>query len=328
MKKHRAVVIGAVAAILAAAYLVYRVHHARAPYEWSGMVEARTMDIGSRVGGRVAEVAVKEGDLVQAGEPIIALEKGDLPAQRLTAEGQLEQAEAALDKLSLNSVSSARRAEIATAQARLKSEEAQRERARRDEERLGKLYRGGAGTRVEAENATIALKNADAQVVAAQAQVENLLRGTPQDIRAARGAVEVAMGRLQQVDELIAELVIRAPRRARVEVLDLRPGDILAPNSPAARLLEPDQLYLRIYVPETQLGHIRPGMKVPIFIDSFPRRAFRGRVESVASEGEFTPRNLQTADERADQVFAARVGIEQGADVLRAGMAAVIRVRR
>src|SRR5205085_1022365 len=128
--------------------------------------------------------------------------------------------------------------EIATAQARLRSEEAQRERARRDEERLQKLFRGGAGTRVEAENAKIALKNADAQVIAAQAQVENLLRGTPQDIRAARGAVEVAM------------------------------------------------------------------------------------------EGEFTPRNLQTADERADQVFAARVGIDPGAEVLRAGMAAVVRVRR
>ncbi len=76
---------------------------------------------------------------------------------------------------------------------------------------------------------------------------------------------------------------------------------------------------MRIYVPETQIGHIRPGLEVPIFVDSFPGRAFHGRVESVASEGEFTPRNLQTADERADQVFASRVRIEDGADVLRAG---------
>jgi HlyD family secretion protein len=67
---------------------------------------------------------------------------------------------------------------------------------------------------------------------------------------------------------------------------------------------------------------------VPIYVDTFPGKAFAGRVESVASEGEFTPRNLQTADERADQVFASRIRIESGADVLRAGMAAVIRVPR
>jgi len=85
---------------------------------------------------------------------------------------------------------------------------------------------------------------------------------------------------------------------------------------------------VRIYVPETQLGHVAPGLVVPISVDSFPGRSFRGRVESVASQGEFTPRNLQTADERADQVFAARVRIEEGADVLRAGMAALVRVPR
>jgi HlyD family secretion protein len=67
---------------------------------------------------------------------------------------------------------------------------------------------------------------------------------------------------------------------------------------------------------------------MPITVDSFGDRTFRGRVEFVASEGEFTPRNLQTADERADQVFATRVRLEEGADVLRAGMAAMVRVPR
>jgi HlyD family secretion protein len=85
---------------------------------------------------------------------------------------------------------------------------------------------------------------------------------------------------------------------------------------------------VRIYVPETQMARIRPGLELPIYVDSFPGRAVRGVVESVASEGEFTPRNLQTADERADQVFGARVRIVEGVDVLRAGMAAFVRVPR
>jgi multidrug resistance efflux pump len=323
----RRIVVLAVLAVALGAYPVYRVRRGRAPYEWSGTVEARTIEIGSRVGGRVEKVHVREGDSVVAGQTIVTLEKGDLSAQRLIAEGQLTQAEGALEKVS-GSLPTARRAQIAEAQARLQAQRATQAKAKLDEERLRKLYAGGAATRVEADNATLALRNADAQSAALRAQLETLLHGTPQDVKSAKGMVDAARGRLQQIDVMLDELTIRAPRPARVEALDLRPGDILAPNAPAARLLEPAELYVRIYVPETQIGHVHPGQPLPITVDSFPGRSFAGRVESVASQGEFTPRNLQTADERADQVFAARVRIEEGADVLRAGMAALVRVAR
>lgn len=324
----RRVVVVALVSLGLAAYLVYRIEQRRRPFEWSGTVEADTIEVGSRVGGRVEEVEAREGDFVSAGQPLITLEKGDLPAQRLVAEGQLEQAQATLQKVSVRALPSARRAEIAEARARLGAAEAGAEKAKTDDARARKLFSAGAGTRVDAENATIALRNANAQVEAARAQLDNLVRGTPEDVRAANGAVETATGRVRQIDVMLEELVIRAPRAARVEALDLRPGDILAPNAPAAKLLEPAQLYVRLYVPETQIGHVHTGQEVPIFVDSFPNQAFRGRVESVASQGEFTPRNLQTADERADQVFATRVGIVTGLDVLRAGMAAFVRVSR
>ena len=223
---------------------------------------------------------------------------------------------------------SARRAEIAEAEARYGAQRAAEEKARLDAERLSKLYSGGAATRADADTAVLALRNASSQAAASRAQLDVLRHGTPQDVRTAQGMVDAAKGRVQQIDVMLSELVVRAPRAARVEALDLRPGDILPPNASAARLLEPSELYVRIYVPETQIGHIRPGLGVPIYVDSFPGRAFRGLVESVASQGEFTPRNLQTADERADQVFGARVRILEGADVLRAGMAAFVRVPR
>lgn len=309
------------------AYLLFRWHDAHRPFEWSGTVEAHTMEVGSRVGGRIEEVHAREGQHVTAGQPLITLEKGDLPAQRQAALGQLEQAQAALERVG-HALSSARQAEISQARARVRAGEAAEEKARLDARRTRVLLEGGAATRVSAENADLALRDASAQAAAVRAQLDALLVGTPSDVKAAAGQVDVATGRLQQIDVMLSELVIRAPRAARVESLDLRPGDILAPNQPAAKLLEPDELFLRIYVPETQVGHVRPGMEVPISVDSFPKRSFRGRVESVASEGEFTPRNLQTADERADQVFATRVRIEEGRDVLRAGMAAVVRVPR
>jgi len=320
------VVLVAIVVLGVAAYVAYRIYQAHAPYEWSGTVEAHTIDVGSRVGGRVQEVHVREGDQVAANQPLITLEEGDLRAQRLQAEGQLEQAEGALEKVAGKTVPTARHAEIAEAEARYQAQRAAEEKARLDDERMRKLYAGGAGTRADADTAQLALRNATSQAAASLAQLDVLRHGTPQDVKTAQGAVNVAQGRLAQIDVMLAELVIRAPRAARVEALDLRPGDILAPNQPAARLLEPSELFVRIYVPETQIGHIHPGQDVPIYVDSFPGRAFRGVVESVASQGEFTPRNLQTADERADQVFASRVRIVEGADVLRAGMAAFVRV--
>ena len=148
-----------------------------------------------------------------------------------------------------------------------------------------------------------------------------------EDIKAAQGQVDAAKGKVDQDQTMRRRAGRRAPRAlARRESLDLRPGDILAPNATAATLIEDDQLYVRIYVPETQIGHIHLDQDVPVNVDSYPSRSFHGVVEHINSVGEYSPRNLQTADERADQVFATRVGLREGRDELRAGMAAFIHV--
>lgn len=311
------------------ACFAYRRIDARRPLEWSGTVEARTIDVGSRVGGRVQRVLVREGDSVQANQPLLVLEPGDLEAQHLQARGQVEQAEAALSRVSTKQgISSTRRLEIAGAAARLRAQEITVQKARLDQSRAAELVSKAAVPQTNLDNANAALRNAQAQGDDLRAQLNQLLRGTPEDVRAAEGQVDAANGKLQQIEVMLDELTIRAPRAARVETFDLRPGDMLAPNATAAKLLEPDQLFVRIYVPETQLGYVRPGMDLPLTVDTFPNRSFKGVVESVNSEGEFTPRNLQTADERANQVFRTHVRIEEGTDVLRAGMSTTVRVRR
>jgi len=313
--------VGALVAVVG--YSLYR--RQPRPMEWSGTVEARTVQVGSRVGGRVKEVLVREGDSVKIGQALVLLEPGDLPSQRLQAQGQLEQAEANLAKVA-DRRASTRVQEIAAARARLTAQEVAVEKAQLDFARMKKLFAGGAATQADMENADAALRNAIAQRDAQRAQLDELVHGTPEDIRAFQGMVDSAKGKLEQIQTMIDELTIRAPRDARVETLDLRPGDILPPNAVAGKLLEPDQLYVRIYVPETKLGFVQPGQVIPLYVDSFPNRPFKAVVESISSEGEYTPRNLQTADERADQVFASRLRIEEGKDVLRAGMAAIARV--
>jgi multidrug resistance efflux pump len=206
-------------------------------------------------------------------------------------------------------------AEADDADAQLKVGIAQRDAA---QQTLDELQ---TGTRPEEKNQAAARASeaeATADLVKAGARAE--------DLAAAQAAVDAAQGKLDQVQSMIDELTIRAPAAALVESLDLRPGDILAPNAVAATLLEDGELYVRIYVPETHLGQIHEGQAVPILVDSFPNEEFHGVVEHINEIGEYSPRNLQTADERADQVFATRIGIVDGQDVLRAGMAAFIRV--
>jgi HlyD family secretion protein len=331
--------------------------------------------VGSRAGGRIKNVLVREGDRLKAGQPLIELEAADLYAQRLQAQGQLDQAQATLEKLekgarpeelmeararSMTATAQleqtrtgARREQIMASQARLAAQEVAVQKAELDANRYRQLFARGASARAELDNAETALRSSLATRDAMKQQVDELTNGSRkeelaqamgranearaserlikagsrvEDIKGARGQVEAAKGHLDAIQTLIDELVIRAPRDSRVESLDLRPGDILAPNAPAATLLEDDQLFVRIYVPETRIGHIAIGQQVPVTVDSFPDKTFKGVVEHINSVGEYSPRNLQTADERADQVFATRIGLREGRDKLRAGMAAFIKV--
>lgn len=323
----RAIVsIGLIALATVSGGFVYQQQTRQRPLEWSGTVEAHTIDVGSRVGGRISAVLVREGDAVRAGQALVIFEPGDLMAQRLQALGQVAQAEAILGKIADARVPTARRAEIAAARARLDAAQVAYDKAQLDSRRVERLFLAGATTQADRDNADSGQRNARAQVATLQAQLEQLEHSTPQDAKLARGQLDVARGKLQQIDVMIAELTVRAPCSARIEALALRPGDLLAANATAVRLLEPDALYVRVYVPETQLGHLHLGAETPVRVDSFGTREFPGVVEFISSEGEFMPRNLQTADERADHVFAARVRLGASTDVLRAGMAAVVRV--
>ncbi|HEX6836848.1 MAG TPA: biotin/lipoyl-binding protein, partial [Polyangia bacterium] len=165
----------AVIALLALGYAGYRLWEAHQPYEWSGTVEARTIAVGSRAGGRIKSVLVREGDHVKAGQALVELEPADLPAQRLQAQGALEQAQATLEKLEKGARpeeiqqararageasaaleqtrTGARREQILGARARLAAQEAAVQKAELDAQRFRQLFARGAAARAELDNA-------------------------------------------------------------------------------------------------------------------------------------------------------------------------------
>lgn len=168
---------------------------------------------------------------------------------------------------------------------------------------------------------------AAAELMRAKAQRE-LVKATArsEDVAEASARVAELDARVRELDAQLAEAVVKAPEPAVVEVLAVRPGDILAPNQPVARVLRADDLWVKAYVPATELGEVRLNQAVEVTIDSHPGTRFAGTIDQIATVSEFTPRNVQSVDERANQVFAIRVRVADNQGIFKSGMAADVYV--
>ncbi len=161
----------------------------------------------------------------------------------------------------------------------------------------------------------------------ARANLDLLKAGTrAEDIAALEAQVEQTRARLREVEANLAEAVVHAPSKAVVDVVSVRQGDLVAAGQAVVRVLQADDLWVKVFIPETELGRIRLGEAVEVTVDSHPGVRFHGRFAQIAHESEFTPRNIQSVDERRHQVFSAKVRVEDAHGVFKSGMAAVVTV--
>jgi len=361
MNRKRLIVILVAAAVLAVG--VYSMGWFRHDMylQGSGTVEARNIRVGSKVGGRIDKVLVREGDSVEAGQVLITFDDKELAASLQQARANDEKArrgfrpeeiaealaaaaQAKADyELRLNGY---RKEDIAAAQADLDRATADETRAHLDFQRYDALAQKDLVSKQQRDTAEANWKMAFAQMQNAQHKLDELRRGyRPEEIASAKAQYEQAVATLEKMDRgnrkedveaasaslaydeaRYREREVVAPSAASVEVLDVRPGDLIAPNTPVATLLERDQIYVRIYIPETQIGHVQLGQKAEIHVDSFPRLAFNGTVEQINQQAEFLPRNVQTVEERTHQVFGVKVRINDPSHRVRAGMAADVKL--
>lgn len=169
------------------------------------------------------------------------------------------------------------------------------------------------------------IDEAAAEVKRAQANARLLQNGNrSEDIAQAAAALAEARGQLHETEAQLREAIVRAPEQAVIEVLAVRKGDVVAPNTPIVRVLRAEDLWVKVYVPETELGRVRLGQTVDVTIDSYTGKRFAGTVMQIASESEFTPRNVQSADERRHQVFGVKVRVDNPEGVFKSGMAAEV----
>ncbi|MGH9366595.1 MAG: HlyD family secretion protein [Thermoanaerobaculia bacterium] len=304
----RAVILVLLLTAAAGAWWALNLLRRERPLVLSGTIEARDAEVGSLVGGRVAAVRVEEGAAVRRGQSLVEFETDFLDQQIRSQRGRVEATRADLEKTRRGP----RREEIE--RARADAENAERERRR-----LEALLADGV----------VGQQSYDAAATSARIALETLRekqRGSrPEEIAAARAALLREEGQLAYLERQREDLVVRAPADGVIQTLDLRPGDLVAAGQPVATILEPGQIWVRVYVPEPKLGLVRLGQSARISVDTFPDREFPGKVVEIRQKGEFTPRNVQTLDQRADQVFGVKVEIGP-TEQLKPGMAAMVRL--
>ena len=161
----------------------------------------------------------------------------------------------------------------------------------------------------------------------AQANYDLVMAGTRSEDKGIAEARKVeAYGKLQEINANLKEAVVRAPERVLVEVMGVRKGDVVAPNVPIVRVLRKDDLWIKAYVPETKLGLVYLDQEVTVTVDSHPGEKFQGFIRQIANASEFTPRNIQSPDERRFQMFGIKVRVPDPKNVFKSGMAAEVTV--
>jgi HlyD family secretion protein len=291
----------------------------------SGTVEATEADLGFQAPGRIERIAVLEGDRAVAGQELAWLDRIELQARRQAAEAQAEAARAMLAELERGF----RAEEIAQGRAALRAAEQRVSDARRDLERARRLFDGGAVSQQTLDRAETVYELAMADHESVQEALQILETGPRQErIAAQRAALAQAEATVAQIDATLDFAVVRAPFDGLITVRHREPGETVAAGIPVLTLMNPEDRWVRIYVRADEVGRINVGHPATITGDAYPDRTYEGRVVFIANEAEFTPRNVQTTEERVKLVYRVKVQIvgDPGFD-LKPGLAADVRLQ-
>ncbi len=322
--RRRIAVVVVLVVVAVVAWLTLRNGNGNGEIDASGTVEATDADLGFNAPGRVAEVAVREGDAVRRGDVLARLEASELEARKAAAEAQLQAARAMLSELEAG----ARSEEIAQARAAVRAAEQQMEDARRDLDRAETLHAGGAISQEALDKARTRYEVTGAQLDQAREAFRAVETGPRRErIEAQRAAVSAAEATVRQATAALDYTVVTAPFDGRVTTRHRDPGETVQPGQPVVTLLDPDDRWVRIYVAEDRIGAVAIGQRAVITSDTYPDQEYEGRVIFIAEEAEFTPRNVQTKEDRVKLVYAVRVEITGDAEhILKPGTPADVRL--
>jgi len=289
------------------------------PVGVTGTIEATQVDVSVKITGRILERLVKEGDRVTRGQVLVRLDDSELAADVRRLDAALRSAQATLRDLQKG----ARPQEVEDARAAVASAEATRTMTEREYQRTEQLFKQNLIAAQDVDRARQAYEVAKAQERSVRERLGLLLEGSrPDQIDAARWQVTQAESALAQARSRLRETVVVSPIDGVVLRKNLEAGETANPGVPILTLVDPKDVWLRAYVPETEMGRLKVGDTATLRVDAFPNRVFTGRLIEIGAEAEFTPRNVQTKKERVNLVFRIKIQIDNPDGLLKPGLPA------
>lgn len=285
----------------------------------SGNIEAIEVDLSFRISGQVKTRPVDEGDRVKNGLVVATLDTDTLEALRGAALAEVANTRAVLDELEEGT----RKEEIEMARAQLKAAESKLKNAKDEYERYLPLFKEKAISHSTFDIRDTALKIATEEYNNALKALEKNETGPrEQQIRAARSRWEKAKWDFNRIELDIEHSVIRSPVSGVVLVKAAEVGEVVLPGATVMTVAAIDEVWLKGYVSERDLGRVKLGQKAEISIDTYPGKIYPGVVTFISSRAEFTPKNVQTKEERIKQVYRVKITIQNPHQDLKIGMPA------
>ncbi|KAF1083909.1 putative efflux pump membrane fusion protein [Sporotomaculum syntrophicum] len=316
----KAVAVLVILLLAAGAYRAY-IHYYQPEAELiqaTGTIEATTVELNAKTAGIIARLAADTGDSVTAGQLVAELSRSDLVAQRerdalgvLKAEAQLADLQSGAREQEKNEAATG----VSLAQVNL-------EKATTDLARMEYLFQNGAAPQAEYDQAKTNAELAKNQLAAAEARLKVVEAGSrPEQIKAARAEVERSRAVLKASDALLADLKVYAPIAGVVLSRNYEVGEYVQMGASLATVADLMDLWIKVYIPTDDLPQIKLGQQVQFSVSGMEQQ-YKGVVEEIATRGEFTPKTIQTQQERANVVFAVKIKIGDTGGVLKPGMPA------
>ncbi len=288
----------------------------------SGHVEATEVLVSTKVAGTIESLAVDEGSIVAAGQELARIDTTDTRLALEAARADRAQADAEL-RLRL---AGSRVEEVREAKAQVDRAEADLDGARKDLERMEGLLDAGSGTTKARDDARTRTDLAQGTLEAARERLKRLEAGSrPEEKDAARARLAAADARIAQLEQQLKDALIASPVAGVVTEKLAEKGELAARGTGVVVVTDLPNAWLNAYVAEPDLARLRLGQEAEVVTDDGQSR--KGRVSFVASRAEFTPKNVQTRDERVKLVYRIKVALDNGDGLFKPGMPATARLQ-
>jgi HlyD family secretion protein len=284
----------------------------------SGHIEATEVRLAAKAGGRLVEAPFQEGDAVRAGEVVARFETVDLSHQLEGARAEVDGADARLRLL----LAGTRSEDLRRADDQLGQAQSELDAARRDVARLEGLADRGTATEKARDDARTRRDVAERGVAAARAELDKLIAGPRrQEIEAARAQHAAAAARVKAIEQQLTDTTVIAPRDGVVTERAAEPGEVLPAGATLAVLTDVGKPWLNVWIDEPSLASVHLGDTAEVRVDGSDR-SFEGTVSFISPVAEFTPKNVQTPEERAKLVFRVKIALDNPEGVFKPGMPA------